>query len=148
MKQFKRITYLFIALATFSFTSCSDDDNAITAEVRVNGTVLFDNGDDYNGDVNGDFTGNGGTVTRSFTWQNNLTTADYNADITASTEGSFQVVVTDADGAIVLDRSLSGNSEPDSFSGVTSAGTSGTWTVTITLTSFIGDGSFSLSEGN
>tara|TARA_R110001606_G_scaffold260183_1_gene407920 strand:+ start:4937 stop:5287 length:351 start_codon:yes stop_codon:yes gene_type:complete len=116
--------------------------------VRVNGTVLFDDGDDFNGDVDGDFEGNGGSATRTFVWQNNLSRADYNADITATAGGFFNMVVRDADGETVLDRSLNGATEPDSFSGVTSAGTSGIWSVTITLTSFNGDGSFSLSEGD
>jgi hypothetical protein len=116
--------------------------------VSVNGTVLFDDGDDFNGDVDGDFTGNGGSATKTFLWMNNLTTADYNADITASAEGTFNMLVLDADGNTVLNRSLDGASEPDSFSGVTDAGTSGIWSVTISLDSFNGDGSFSLSEGD
>ena len=58
------------------------------------------------------------------------------------------MVVKDSNGNTVLDRSLNGTTEPDSFSGVTSAGSSGEWSVTMTLTSFDGDGSFSLSEGD
>lgn len=58
------------------------------------------------------------------------------------------MIIRDADENTVLDRSLSGNKEPDSFSGVTSSGTAGTWSVTIILTEFNGDGSFSLSEGD
>lgn len=139
-------TILTIAAAT-TFVACSKDDD-VMAQVRVNNNVLFDNGDDFNGDVNGDFTGNGGNVTRTFVWLNNLTTADYNADITATAEGTFNMVVLDADGNTVLNRSLNGAVEPDSFSGVTDAGTSGVWSVTITVSSFNGDGSFSLSEGN
>ena len=100
------------------------------------------------GDLGGDFNGNGGSTTATYNWQNALTTADYNADIMASTQGVFRAVVEDADGIVVLDRSLNGEIEPDSFPGVTSVGTAGTWTVTITLITFIGDGSFSLSEGN
>lgn len=136
--------------------SCSNDDDDTFARVSVNGTELtatpsdFVVGDrsDFNGDVDASFTGNGGSATRMFSWNNNLTTADYNADITATTEGTFNMVVTDADANIVLNRSLNGAVEPDSFSGVTDAGTSGIWTVTITVESFSGDGSFSLSEGN
>jgi hypothetical protein len=129
--------------------SCNNDDSDdSTATVTVNGKVLFDNGDDFNGDVDASFTGNRGSTTRIFSWKNNLTTADYNADITATSEGIFRMLVKDADSNTVLDKSLSGAVEPDSFSGVTSSGTSGIWTVTITLTSFNGDGSFSLSEGN
>ena len=135
--------------------ACSKDDDAF-ASVAVNGTTLrtspsdFTVGDrsDFNGDIDASFTGNGGSTTRIFSWNNNLSTADYNADITATTEGTFNMVVTDADANIVLNRSLNGAVEPDSFSGVTDAGTSGIWTVTITVESFNGDGSFSLSEGN
>ena len=140
---------LLTIVATTVFVGCSDDDDSDTmAQVSVDGTVLFDDGDDFNGDVDGDFTGNGGSATRTFLWMNNLTTADYNADITASAEGTFNMLVLDADGNTVLNRSLDGASEPDSFSGVTDAGASGIWSVTISLSSFNGDGSFSLSEGN
>ncbi|EAQ49960.1 MULTISPECIES: hypothetical protein [Flavobacteriaceae] len=148
-----RITKFYFMLltivATTVFVGCSDDDDSDTmAQVSVDGTVLFDDGDDFNGDVDGDFTGNGGSATRTFLWMNNLTTADYNSDITASAEGTFNMLVLDADGNTVLNRSLDGASEPDSFSGVTDAGASGIWSVTISLSSFNGDGSFSLSEGN
>ena len=134
-------------VASTAFVGCSNDDDDTMVQVRVNG-VVFDNGDDFNGDVDGDFTGNGGSAARTFVWLNNLTTADYNADITATVEGTFNMVVLDADGNTVLNRSLDGATEPDSFSGVTDPGTSGVWSVTITLNSFNGDGSFSLSEGN
>lgn len=147
MKFFKTNFLALLVIASMAFLSCSDDDAAPMVQVKVN-NVVFDNGDDFNGDVDGDFTGDGGSATKTFDWQNNLSTADYNADITASTEGIFKMIVKDADGTIVLDRSLNGAVEPDSFSGVTSSGTSGLWSVEITLTTFNGDGSFSLSEGN
>lgn len=147
MRSIKFFAALFVAALTLTTVSCSKDDDAM-AQVRVNGSVLFDDGDDFNGDVDGDFTGTGGSATRTFVWINNQRTAEYNADITATVEGSFTMVVRDADGMVVLERGLQGGSEPDSFSGVTQAGASGTWTVTITLTNFSGDGSFSLSAGN
>ena len=77
-----------------------------------------------------------------------MNTAEYNADITATSNGLFTMVVKDADGNIVLDKMLQGGIEPDSFSGVTNRGTSGIWSVEISLSSFNGDGSFSLSEGD
>lgn len=146
---------LFAIIFSLVMVSCSKDDDP-TASVTVNGTRLtttpsdFVVGDrsDFNGDVDASFTGNGGSATRVFSWNNNLATADYNADITATAQGTFQMVVRDSDGLIVLDRGLNGAVEPDSFSGVTSAGASGIWTVTITVTDFNGDGSFSLSEGD
>ena len=137
------------------FMACSKDDDTF-ARVSVNGTQLiaspsdFTVGDtsDFNGDVDASFTGNGGTTTRMFSWNNNLTTADYNADVTLVAEGSFRMIVEDSEGAVVLDRTIQGGTEPDSIDGVTEAGGSGIWTVTIEVSNFIGDGSFSLSEGN
>ena len=148
MKLTKLFFSLFTVMLTTILVGCSNDDDEAMAQVSVNGTVLFDNDDDYNGDISGDFTGAGGSVSRTFVWFNNLTTADYNADITATAEGTFNMLVLDADGNTVLNRSLSGAVEPDSFSGVTESGTSGEWSVTITVGSFKGDGSFSLSEGD
>ncbi len=154
-----KLTNLFFtiltAIAATTFVGCSKDDDSF-ARVSVNGTELsttpsdFVVGDrsDFNGDVDASFTGNGGSASRVFSWNNNLTIADYNADITATAEGTFNMVVLDADGNTVLNRSLNGAVEPDSFSGVTDAGTSGIWSVTITVDSFNGDGSFSLSEGD
>ncbi|MGB5377021.1 hypothetical protein, partial [Muriicola sp.] len=107
-------------------TSCNKDDDAFV-RVTVNGTQLrtdpsdFTVGDrsDFNGDIDASFTGNGGTATRIFSWNNNLSTADYNADITASTEGSFRMIVEDSEGIVVLNRSIQGGTEPDTIGGVT-----------------------------
>ena len=155
--QFQRAIKLssFVVALVF-LISCSNDDNDTFANVTVNGTMLstspsdFVVGDrsDFNGDIDASFTGNGGTATRIFSWNNNLSTADYNADITATSEGSFQIVVRDSEETVVLDRTIQGGGDPDSIDGVTSAGASGIWTVTISVTSFNGDGSFSLSEGD
>ena len=130
---------LFTALTLMVGCDHDDDDN-------LSANIIINEGPD--GDIGGDFTGNGGSTSETFEYQNGLATADYNADITASAGGIFQVIVKDADGTVVLDKSLNGNMEPDSFSGVTSSGTAGTWSVTIILTDFNGDGSFSLSEGD
>jgi len=140
MNILKSKLILLVLITSFGFiTSCSSDDGPTANITLTEGT---------NGDIGGDFTGNGGTATETFNWQNSLTTADYNADITATATGDFQMIVRDADGTTVLDRTLTGGTEPDSFSGVTSSGTSGKWTVTISIANFNGDGSFSLSEGN
>ena len=138
--NFKLLTIL-IAITVFNVTctSCSDDDGP-TVNISVN--------EGSSGDIGGDFTGDGGNGSRTINWTNNLATAEYNADITATASGTFQIVVADANGAMVLDRSLNGNTEPDSIDGVTATGEPGNWTVTISLTSFNGEGSYSLSEGN
>ena len=153
-KNIGKVIALFLLTATI--VGCSNDDEDTFVRVTVNGTTVetspsdFTVGDrsDFNGDIDASFTGNGGSATRIFSWNNNLSTADYNADVTLGAEGSFQMVVRDAEEAVVLDRTIQGGTEPDSIDGVTSAGTSGIWTVTIIVTNFNGDGSFSLSEGN
>ena len=58
------------------------------------------------------------------------------------------MIVEDSQGVVVLDRTIQGGTEPDSIDGVTQSGSSGIWTVTIVVTNFTGDGSFSMSEGN
>jgi hypothetical protein len=155
MRPLKTLTLFLVLPAMLFLKSCSKDDDAFV-RVTVNGTQLntspsdFTIGDrsDFNGDIDASFTGNGGTATRIFSWNNNLSTADYNADITATSEGSFRMIVEDSEGSVVLDRSIQGGTEPDSIDGVTTAGASGIWTVTIEVANFTGDGSFSLSEGN
>lgn len=138
--NFKLLT-IFTAMVLFigTFSSCSDDDGP-TANITVN--------EGPSGDIGGDFAGNGGNASRTINWTNNLATADYNADITATATGTFNIVVADSEGTVVLDRTLNGGTEPDSIDGVTQAGEPGNWTVTITITSFNGDGSYSLSAGN
>lgn len=136
-KLFTLLSIMVISIATLN--ACSDDDG-LTANITVN--------EGPSGDIGGDFTGDGGNVSRVIEWINNTTTADYNADITSTATGVFQIVVADAEGTVVLDRSLRGDTEPDTIDGVTSSGVPGPWSVTITLTSFSGDGSYSLSAGN
>lgn len=147
MSNYKNLKLLLLVPAVVLFMACSNDDNTY-ARITVNGTLLVEDRSDFNGDIDASFIGNGGTADRSFIWNNNLRTADYNADITATSEGSFQMIVEDSEGMVVLDRSIQGGAEPDSIDGVTAAGTSGIWTVTIRVTNFRGDGSFSMSEGN
>ena len=122
-------------------TSCSSDDSGMTANISLQTNA---GSDDFDADV----IGTGGSVSKSYAWNNNLSTVDYNMDITAATGGSFQLVLKDVNGLIVLDKTLNGGTEPDSYSGVSSQGEPGEWTVIVTLNEFMGDGSFSISEGN
>ena len=138
MKKIYPFIYAVFLAGSFLLVAC-DNGNDPTAQISFNET-----GDTLGGDVTGD----GGTKTADFTWSNANTTADWNMDITATVEGSLRVVVRDADGNTVLDQSLSASSPDDSNSGVTSSGTPGSWIVTVTVTNFNGDGSFSLSPGN
>lgn len=139
---------ILILCSILAGCSTNHEQSVQSVELSVNENVLFEDGDDFYGDVDGDFTGRNGSAERYFLWHNSLTTADYNADITATSQGVFEMEVRDADGTMVLNKSLEGGNEPDSFSGVTAQGTPGTWQVRIKLYAFTGDGSFSLSAGD
>ena len=118
--------------------ACNDDSEDLKANISIN---------EVQSDLGGDVTGNGGTVTKSYTWNNPLARAEFNMDITAAKGGSFRLVMEDADGNMILDETLIRGVGDDSKSGVTSQGTPGDWTVTVTLTDFAGDGSFSINSG-
>jgi len=140
MKFFK-VTLLILTIISINLllTSCNKDDDPFAKITLTQG---------IDGDISGgDFIGDGGSTSKTFNWTNNRPTAEYNADITASKTGLFQMVVKDSEGTIVLDKSLNASVEPDSFSGVTADGVEGMWTVTINVSNFNGDGSFSLSQG-
>lgn len=135
-----KISKLFTIVLFLTITISCDKDDENFANITVN--------EGPSNDIGGDFMGDGGSTTKTIPWTNNLAIAEYNADITSGADGTFQMIVADADGTVVLDKSLVGASEPDSFSGVTMTGEPGEWTVTITITNFNGDGSYSLSAGN
>ena len=143
MKTSNIFILLMIAAVTF-LSSCGDDAPAPAPVANV----TFTPSSTSVGDVGGDVGGNGGTTTKSYNWQNNSSTAEVNMDLTSSKGGSMQMIVKDAANNTVLDRTLTMGTTPDSFSGVTATGTPGAWTVTINLSSFNGDGSFSISQGN
>lgn len=136
-KQNLTLVLVFVGLmGLLTLSGCSkDDDPSATVNITATGS-----------DLDGDVTGDGGSTSRNYTWNNPLSRADWNMDITATNGGSFQLIIEDADGVVVLDRTLVAGQGEDSGSGVTQAGgTPGDWTVTINLTNFNGDGSFSLS---
>ena len=78
------------------------------------------------------------TQTLTYTWANPGTSADVN-QASSVTRGTARVSVTDATGAQVYDRSLAENG---TFQ--TSAGTSGSWTVVVTLDGVSGTLNFRL----
>jgi hypothetical protein len=126
-----------LVLFAFVLTNCSEDEPFATISINETGS-----------DVGGDVTGDGGSAVRSYTWNNALQTVDWNMDITASKEGSFNLKIDDADGKNVLNQTLVVGQGDDSKSGVSALGTAGAWTITVTMTDFNGDGSFSISPGN
>jgi len=135
--KFKTLVLVAIVMTSVSFTSCEKDEPYASVSINETGS-----------DLGGDVTGDGGSVTESYLWNNPLSTADWNMDITSTVGGSFILMIEDSDGVTVLNQTLTAGQGDDSKSGVTSSGASGEWTITVTLTNFNGDGSFSLSPGN
>ncbi len=130
------LTVLAVSALLF-FTGCGEDDPVANITITAVGS-----------DLDGDVTGNGGSRTQTFNWNNPKTTVDYNMDITAAKGGSFNLLIKDSAGATVVNQTLVKGQGDDSKSGVSSAGAAGAWTVTVTLVNFNGDGSFSISPGN
>jgi hypothetical protein len=92
----------------------------------------------------GDVTGAGGTASKTWFITNSTANMEYAMDITAANGGSFQLIVNDADGKEVVNKTLTVGVGDDSLSGCYAPGTAGEWTVTIRLTNFSGDGSYTL----
>lgn len=130
----------------FSVSSCKKYrkyDNMEVVEDTYSGNMTIGS---TGADPGGDFTGSGDSGTYSFVWKNSEKTADVNFDITTS-GGSVQMILNDAKGKEVFNNTRTSSSE-DTFSGTTDEGAKGKWLVTIKLTNFNGDGSFSISPGN
>ncbi len=110
-------------------------DNTFSGNVLVTST---------GSDPAGDFTGNGDSGTYSFVWDNSGKTASLNFDITSPT-GTVQFIMNDKKGDEVLNQTITAGSGEDTYSGVSSEGKSGKWLVTMILTDFSGDGSYSIN---
>lgn len=129
-KTIKMVSLIILTgIMTSGLTSCSEDEPYAT----INVSTL-----NRSGDVKGD----GGSTTKTFTFENTSTTVGWDMSSNA-TSGSFKLVLKDASGKVMLDQTLTANSGAQSADGTTPAGTAGTWTCTITLTSFNGTGDYS-----
>lgn len=126
-----KVVSLFIltGIMASGLTSCSEDEPYATINVSTQ---------NKSGDVRGD----GGSATKTFTFENSNTTVGWDMSIGAK-GGSFKLVLKDASGKVMLDQTVTAGSGPQSADGTTTAGTAGTWTCTITLTSFNGSGDYS-----
>jgi hypothetical protein len=139
----KLVTMSLVLVGMTVFTSCEKYrgyDNMQVIENTYSGSVQIGS---TGSDPGGDFTGIGDSGEYSFAWYNAKKKAEAAFDITTNT-GSVQMIIYDVKGKEVLNetRSAGGN---DSFSGISSSGEPGTWKVTLILTDFNGDGSFSIS---
>ena len=146
MKKHFKIIAIALVLAGALITSCKkyeEYDNHEVVENTYTGNVETTS---VGTDPAGDFTGSGDSGTYSFAWTNSKKKCSANFDITTNS-GSVQMIVNDAKGNEVLNVTRTSDSE-DSYSGVSEEGKAGNWLVTLILTDFNGDGSYSLHPGN
>ncbi|TXC78817.1 hypothetical protein [Luteibaculum oceani] len=151
MRALRVLLFVFIAAA---FTQCKKEgctdpnaNNYNTEAKKSDGSCTYPVITVRQGGDDGDVTGRGGNATATHTWNNSLNQAELNMDITSSKGGTYTIVVLDADNNEVLNETLTAGVGDDSLTQCSAAGVPGEWKVTITLSKFNGDGSFTLSAG-
>ena len=143
MNKVKTTIAIAALVLSATFTSCNKPKDGEVIENTYSGNVSVTS---TGSDPAGDFTGDGDAGTYKFGWENPKSKASLNFDITSPT-GSVQFILEDKKGTEVLNETLYATSGPDTFSGVSSEGEPGVWVVSIILTDFDGDGSYSIHPG-
>lgn len=133
MKTVNRLPFLlFITMGIALLTTSCSKKNEPTATVNLETTTY----------KSGDVKGNGGSTMRTWKFTNTGTTAGWDMSIDAR-GGSFQLILKDAAGTVMLDKTLTAGPGIQSADGTTPAGTAGEWTATATLSNFNGSGDYS-----
>jgi hypothetical protein len=144
----KVVFFILLIGSSITMTSCSDeyaefDNNEVVENTYTGNINVTSEGED----PGGDFTGDGDSGIYSFVWENKQNKANLDFDVTTQAGGSVQIILNDAAGNEVLNKTRpEGNN--DTFSGVSKKGKKGKWLVTIKLTDFNGDGSWDINQGD
>jgi hypothetical protein len=147
MNTIKFLSLAVLTTGLITMTSCKKEyaefNNKEVIESTYTGNIELQG----NTEARGDFTGNGDSGTFSFVWENTKKKATVNFDATTVPGGSCQIILNDARGNEVFNKTRpeGGN---DTFSGVSEEGRKGKWLVTIKLTSFDGDGTYDITPAN
>lgn len=109
-------------------------DNTYTGNIELEGVA----------EARGDFQGNGDSGTFSFVWDNSEEQATVNFDVTTTEGGTCQIILNDAKGDEVFNKTVP-TEDDDTFSGTSTVGKKGKWLVTINLSNFNGDGTYDIA---
>ena len=106
---------------------------------------------DFNASTgDGNVTSNGGSGSRTSTWNNTTTKAEYDISVNIS-EGTFRFIIKDAAGKVVFDKTYTPNFGTGVGvtydTGCTQPGTPGEWSITVEVNNFSGTATYSLFEG-
>lgn len=146
-KTIKFLAFTILISGLTTMTSCTKEyakyDNKEIIENTYSGIMELEGVTE----ARGDFEGDGDSGTFSFVWENTKKKATVNFDVTTTAGGSVQIILNDATGKEVFNKTRpeSGN---DTFSGVTEEGKEGKWLVTIKLTNLDGDGTYDIAPKN
>ncbi|MDX1651404.1 MAG: hypothetical protein R3277_02855 [Brumimicrobium sp.] len=153
MKKMKMLTAaLIVGIIALGFTSCKKEgctdpkaNNYSEEAKKDDGSCTYPkiNMNTTNSGKSGDVVGGGGTASQSTTFTQNNSTLGWDMAQDAST-GSFNLTVKDANGSVVINKTLTAGSGAQDAAGTSAAGTPGTWTLTVTLTDFVGKGDYSI----
>ena len=117
MKAIKKMKllglFILLGIITTVVTSCDDDEPYATINVLEPQNK------------SGDVRGNGGSATKTWSFENTNTIAGWDMSMDASV-GTFQLILKDADGTTVVDRTLTPGTGPQDADGTSSSGTEGT----------------------
>jgi hypothetical protein len=142
-KTIKILTFAILIVGLTTMTSCkkyAKYDNKEVLENTYSGTIEREGNVEARGDIEGD--GDSGTF--SFVWENNKNKATVNFDVTTTQGGSCQIILNDATGKEVFNKTRPDGGN-DTFSGASEEGKKGKWLVTIKLTNFNGDGTYDIA---
>lgn len=145
-KLTKILAFAALILSVTILTSCqeyAEFDNKEVIENTYGGQIELQG----NVEARGDFWGAGESGTFSFVWENTEKKATVNFDVTTELGGSVQIIMNDAKGNEVFNKTRPESSN-DTFSGLSEEGRKGKWLVKIILTNFDGDGTFDITPAN
>lgn len=143
------LTLGLIAGFALTFNSCkkkgcmdTNADNYMEDAKKDDGSCTYPTINTNGNGTSGDIAGQGGTASSTVMFDQTNATLGWDMAQNASA-GSFNLTILDADGTQVMTKTLVAGSGAQDASGTTSAGTTGSWSATVTLTDFVGTGDYS-----